>query len=505
MSKMRTVLLAGASLLVSAGAAYAQSTLPQVNNSYFMAGQDALLAHLAQQPNVNRAKNIILFIGDGFGVSTLTATRIYEGQSRGVDGESNNLTVDLLPYSALSKTYSNDGQVSDSAPTATAMVTGIKTNNGVLGVDGTVAQGDCAASQGHEVTTIFELAERAGLSTGVISTARITHATPAAAYAHTANRDWEANYQLPADATACTDIAAQLVGWQAGNGFEVIMGGGRDRFFPNTLADTEDTTAMGRRTDGRNLVEEWLGDSNSSAYVWNAAQLGEVDLANTTRLFGLFERDHMEYELDRARDAAGEPSLAEMTTAALEVLQQNDNGFILMIEGGRVDHASHAGNAARTLADAVAMDQAVKAAMAAVDLDETLIIVTADHSHSLTINGYPARGNPILGLAADAGGLLMGSDNKPYTTLLYSNGPGAIPGERADLTNVDTTSPDYIQQATIPLGSETHTGEDVGIFATGPYAHLFSGVVEQNYIYHVMAFASQIPARASANSLALAP
>ena len=82
---------------------------------------------------------------------------------------------------------------------------------------------------------------------------------------------------------------------------------------------------------------------------------------------------------------------------------------------------------------------------------------------------------------------------------------GAIPGERADLTNVDTTSPDYIQQATIPLGSETHTGEDVGIFATGPYAHLFSGVVEQNYIYHVMAFASQIPARASANSLALAP
>ncbi|MCC6982665.1 MAG: alkaline phosphatase [Bauldia sp.] len=506
MSKMRTVLLAGASLLVSAGAAIAQSaaTLPQISDNYFVTGQEALLAHLAQQPNVNRAKNIILFVGDGFSVSTLTAARIYDGQTRGVDGESNALTIDLLPYSAFSRTYSHDGQVSDSAPTATAMVSGIKTNNGVIGVDYTVTQGDCAAQQGHSVTTIFELAETAGLSTGVISTARITHATPAATYAHTANRDWEADYQVPADAVGCTDIAAQLVDWPAGNGFEVILGGGRDRFFPNTLADTEDTTAMGRRTDGRNLVEEWLGDSNSSAYVWNAAQLEALDLANTTRLFGLFERDHMEYELDRARDAAGEPSLAEMTTAAIEVLEQNGNGFILMVEGGRIDHAHHAGNAARALADTVAFDQAIRAAMASVDLNETLIVVTADHGHTLTINGYPGRGNPILGLAADSTGLLLGADEKPYTTLSYANGPGAIPGERPDLTNVDTTSIDYLQPALVPIGSETHSGEDVGIFAQGPYAHLFSGVVEQNYIYHVMAFASQIPARAAAASLALA-
>jgi alkaline phosphatase len=503
---MRTVLLAGASLLVSAGATFAQSTLPQVNDSYFMAGQEALLAHLAQQPNLNRAKNIILFIGDGFSIPTQTAARILEGQSRGVDGESNNLTVDRFPFVALAKTYSHDGQVSDSAPTATAMVSGVKTRNTVIGVDQTVAVGDCAAAQANPVTSIFELAEAAGLSTGVISTARITHATPAAAYAHTPHRDWESNHQLPAEAVAagCLDIAAQLVDWPAGNGFEVILGGGRTNFIPNTLADPEDTNQMGLRTDGRNLVEEWLEGSNTSAYVWNAEQLAGLDLANTSRLFGLFERSHMEYEADRARDAAGEPSLAELTAAGIEVLQQNPNGFILMVEGGRIDHAHHAGNAARALADAIAFDQAIKAAMTAVDLEETLIIVTADHSHTLTISGYPSRGNPILGIAMEDGEPLLGADNKPYTTLGYANGPGAIPGERADLTGVDTTVLDYLQQATVPLGSETHAGDDVAVFAQGPYAHLFNGVVEQNYIYHVMAFASQIPARAAANSLALA-
>ena len=131
------------------------------------------------------------------------------------------------------------------------------------------------------------------------------------------------------------------------------------------------------------------------------------------------------------------------------------------------------------------------------------MIVTADHSHSLTINGYPKRGNPILGVAVDVDGqVLKGTDGKPYTTLAYANGPGGHkePTARPDLSMEQATDPDYIQQALVPLASETHTGEDVPIYAAGPWAHLFEGTVEQNYIFHVMDHATKISERAVASA-----
>ena len=175
-------------------------------------------------PNTGRAKNVILFVGDGMGISTVTAGRIYEGQKRGVDGESNVLAMERLPYAALSKTYTHDAQVADSAPTAVAMVTGVKTRNDVIGFNSEAAVGDCAGSKGKEVMTLAAMAERAGQATGVVTTARITHATPAAMYAHTPHRDWEGDANMPAEAIAagCKDIAHQLVAWPHGDGFEVI-------------------------------------------------------------------------------------------------------------------------------------------------------------------------------------------------------------------------------------------------------------------------------------------
>jgi alkaline phosphatase len=193
-----------------------------------------------------------------------------------------------------------------------------------------------------------------------------------------------------------------------------------------------------------------------------------------------------------------------MTGAAIDMLSEDPDGFLLMVEGGRVDHASHESNAYRTLTDAVALNEAVKTALDKVDTDETLIIVTADHSHTLTINGYPKRGNPILGLARGVDDeLILGDDEKPYTTLSFANGPGGVlEGQRADLTEVDTTDPDFLQPSLVPLSSETHAGEDLGIYATGPWAHLFQGTVEENYIFHVMDHASQIGAKAAAATAA---
>ncbi len=494
---LRTSLYASAALVGLAGIAAAQ-VLPQAQDSYFVAAEAALAARLSPSFNMNRAKNVIFMVGDGMSIATVTAARIHEGQKRGVDGESNNLTIDTLPYVALSKTYSHDGQVSDSAPTATAMVSGVKTRNDVIGVNQTVAVGDCKAALAGEVTSLFELAEARGLATGVVSTARITHATPAATYAHTPVRDWEDDKELgTAAADGCKDIADQLVNWTAGDGFEIVLGGGRHHFLPETAADPEDEGRTGRRLDGRDLTAEWTAKGNNSLFVWNAEQLKAADLASGAKVLGLFERSHMEYEADRAKDKGGEPSLAEMTVAALTRLAQNPDGFVLMIEGGRIDHAHHAGNAYRALEDTLAFDAAVKTVLEMTNPAETLVIVTADHSHTMTINGYPVRGNPILGKVVDVEGQVsLGADGKPYTTLSYANGPGSVFGdgkagavERSDLSQVDTTDPDYIQQALVPIGSETHAGDDVAVYATGPFAHLFHGTVEENFIYHVAAHA----------------
>ncbi len=508
-----SILLAGVSGLVMSTAAVAQD-LPQARDSYFLAAAGQLQHQIDTQPITSRAKNIILFVGDGMSIPTITAARIYEGQMRGVDGESNNLTIDTFPYSALVKTYTHNAQVADSAPTATAMVTGVKTLNGVIGVNQTVAVGDCASAQGQSVTTLFEQAEAQGLATGVVSTARITHATPAATYAHTPMRDWESDRELGAAnaALGCKDIADQLVNWTAGDGFEVVLGGGRAYFIPETLTDPENANATGRRRDGRDLTAEWTAKGNNNLFVWNAEGFNDVDWASGAKVLGLFEPSHMQYEADRANDAGGEPSLAEMTTAAITRLSQNTDGYVLMVEGGRIDHAHHAGNAARALIDAVAFDAAVKQALEMTSREDTLIVVTADHSHAFFIQGYPSRNNPILGLATtEDGATALGGDGKPYTTLGYGNGPGGLfpalaqgqtvaepAGVRPDLSGVDTKDVDFLQQAAIPMGSETHTGDDVGVFAWGPYAHLFHGVVEQNLIYHVMNYAMQAPAQRAA-------
>jgi alkaline phosphatase len=464
---------------------------------WFRDGARAAREGAALQPVAGKAKNVILFVGDGMGVSTVSAARILQGQLKGESGEENSLSFERFPYLSLSKTYSTDGQTPDSAPTMTAMVTGIKTRQGVIGVDQNATYGNCASARGKNVSTYLEVAEGLGMATGIVSTARITHATPAATYAHTPNRDWESDAELSVEAVAngCRDIATQLVDFAHGDGLEVALGGGRSYFLPNNVADPEDAGTTGRRLDGRNLSQEWITARPASAYVWNKAQFDAINPANTKHLLGLFERSHMEYEHDRRNDTGKEPSIAQMTAKAIEILQANSGGkgYFLMVEGGRVDHAHHAGNASRALTDAIALSDAVRFAANRTSEDDTLIIVTADHSHVFTIAGYPDRGNDILGKVFTDATLALGDDGKPYTTLGYVNGPGYRgPGERPDLTGVDTSDPDFLQEAAVPLGSETHAAEDVGIYARGPGAHAFQGVVEQNVVFHVMAQSQQL-------------
>ncbi len=317
-------------------------------------------------------------------------------------------------------------------------------------------------------------------------------------------------------------FARQLIEFPYGDGLEVALGGGRTKFLPTEAVDPEYADRNGERLDKRDLTKEWLSKYKRSAYVWNKAQFDLTDVKNTKHLLGLFERSHMQFESNRTSDKAGEPSLGEMTTKAIEMLSQNKKGYFLMVEGGRIDHSHHNGNAYRALDETVEFSNAVRAALKKVDLDETLIIVTADHSHTLFIQGYPTRGNNILGLVrsnAESGKLRSAySTDKlglPYTTLGYVNGKGYFgasddqpegpkrccadirtfnpsSGGRYDLSSTNVLDPDYLQEVMIPMASETHAGDDVSVFATGVNAHLIRGSMEQNWIFYVMADAMRL-------------
>lgn len=469
---------------------------PREKNDWFASGRASVAAASRFVSGERPAKNVILFIGDGMGISTVTAARILEGQRRGEPGEENRLAFESLPHVALSKTYSTDAQVSDSAATITAIVSGVKTKTGVLGVDERIRRGDETSVDASRVITILEEAEKRGLATGIVSTASITHATPAGCYAHVPIRSWQDDSNLTTKAREADfpDIARQLIEFSFGDGLEVALGGGRKHFTPAGTPDVENPEVEGKRLDGRDLTKLWTEAREGSRYVWNREQLLSLDRSESRHLLGLFEPGHMNFETDRASDAAGEPSLAEMTEIAIDILSKDPDGFFLMVEAGRIDHAHHAGNAYRALTDTIAMSDAVRVALEKTDREETLIVVTADHSHTLVISGYPKRGNPILGKTVSLSRTHEGEEEmardangKPYATLSYANGPGyATGGQRPDLTDVDTESPLFIQEATVPMRSETHAGEDVPIYAGGPRSGLFHGVQEQNYLYHAM-------------------
>ena len=459
-------------------------------------------AEAAPQEN-GRAKNVIFFVGDGMGVSTVTAARVF---SVGVEGQ---LTMDQFPFTALSKTYSADTITPDSAPTMSAMVSGVNTNNGVIGFDAKTENKDFLGNgDGAKTLNFFEQAKQAGKAVGVVSTARITHATPASCYAHINDRNNEnaiALQPLPTDATYNTQLAG---------GLDLIAGGGRRFFVPAGVPDEEGSN--GARTDGRDLRVEYQAAGYS--YVWNENDFSTLTSADMPVL-ALFESSHMEYEHDRPSDFGGEPSLADLTAKSIQLLSSNPEGFFLHVESGRIDHAHHASNAYRALTDAEELDEAIATALALVDLSETLIVVSADHSHVFNIAGYPLRpaneleypvfNAPADYLTAPNSGLLnvvfdvnnnngdvitVGDSNGvPYTVLVYGNGPGYRGGPRVD-PRLDTFAglggvipagpgdPAYLQESAVPLSSETHSGEDVAISAIGAGAPLFRGTVKNAYI-----------------------
>ncbi|KAG7209828.1 hypothetical protein KM043_011437 [Ampulex compressa] len=448
--------------------------------------------------NTNKAKNVIIFVGDGMSPDTITASRIYH------KGESSHLAWEKFPHIGLLKTYNTNKQVPDSASTATALFAGVKTNYEVIGVNGNVQLGDCNASliEEHRLNSIISWAQAAGKDTGFVTTTRVTHATPAPLYAHCADRRWECESRMPESAAGCKDIARQLVEDEPGKHIKVIMGGGRQMLKSNVTATEFDPIDKwaGRRQDNHDLIEEWIRDKTSRklshSVVQNNEELSRVDTQNVDYLLGIFANGHISMDWEREKGPKGQPSLENMTVTALKILQKSAKGYLLVVEGGLIDFAHHRGHAAQALLETVRLSEAVDATIKLVDTEDTLVIVTSDHTHSMSFNGYSDRGSSILGIAQRSK-----HDGIPYTTLTYSTGgPNNIgykvnkdsKAVRIDPSTEDTTDFKYSQQAGIITDEAYHGGGDVAIYAIGPLAHLFHSVHEQNYVAHVIAYAANI-------------
>jgi len=475
------VACAGALVPVPSGAQALPDT--QTGNAWFISAARSLQEKLDAPIRSGNARNVILFVGTGMGVSTQTAARILEGQQRGEPGEENRLSFERFAHTALVKTYAIDAQVADTAASMTALLSGVKSDAGLLGVDADAERGRCASGVGNELVSALELAELGGIATGILTTTRLTQAGAAAAYASSVERDWEDDARLSAEAVAdgCEDIASQLVSFESRvearharriDGIEVAIGSGRGHFLPRE--------ADGLRRDGRHLLDEWQASYPQGRLVSDASSLAAVP---GVPVLGVFD------------DSADRPSLTAMTRRAITLLAPDPDGYLLIVVADDIGQAHAAGNASAALNATIELSRAVRAADEQTDPNETLILVTADQGQSLTIAGYPRRGNPVLGkvVASGKSDPFQASDALPYTTLGYANGRGFRVGRggsgsagRVDLRSIDTTGPDFHQTALVPLDAVAAAGEDVVLHATGAGAGRVNGVIEQNVVFHVM-------------------
>jgi alkaline phosphatase len=313
-----------------------------------------------KKSNSKQPKNIILLIGDGMGTA-----QVYAGYTakKGI------MNITGMHVSGFSVTYSADDYITDSGAGGTALATGVKTNNGSIGVD----------ANGKPVETILELAEKRGLSTGLVSTSSITHATPASFIAHTPDR------------SKYSDIALDFLKTD----IDVFIGGGYNEF--------------ARRADGLNLI-----DSLKARGYFIARNLKDVNVKSTNRLAALLADEHMP-QMSKGRGNM----LPDATEMAISMLDKNDKGFFIMIEGSQIDWGGHGNDTSYMINEIVDFDNAVGKALAFAEKDgETLVIVTADHE----TGGFGIVGGNIS--TGDVKGAFLTKDHTATMVPVFAFGPG---------------------------------------------------------------------------------
>jgi alkaline phosphatase len=386
-------------------------TIPEtaiVETAVVIATQQAIQTPISTasstEEEVAPAKAIILFIGDGMGANhRLGAQWLALGQG-------NLLAMDGMPVKGMMETLLANGTITDSAGAATALASGVKTNYGVLGM----------APGNIPVETILEQAEARGWATGLITTNPLTDATPAAFAAHVSYR------------SRLLEIAKQMMA----AGVDVLLGGGEDDFLPRGVQGC--FPKSGHRNDGLNLVDDALDEDYT--LVCSGQELMALDVSRVTKLIGFFGDDELAQPYN--------PSLADMTRVAIEILSQDPDGFFLMVEGGQIDWESHDNHAREALQLTVGLNAAVVMAQVyALGEPDTLIIVTADH---------------------ETGGMSLNLDCKGS---YRQDGPFSMPDGTAFCVDWESTH---------------HTGLDVPVTAQGPWSWMLYGEYPNTWVYRVM-------------------
>jgi alkaline phosphatase len=443
-------------------------------------------------PQARRAKNVILFIGDGMGLQSRQIGRIL---SKGiVQGKYGGLLeMEMLDGgTALVTTSGYDSLVTDSANSASAYATGHKS---VVNAMGVYENSDPDPLAHPKVENIVELAKRVrGMSVGLVTTSNITDATPAAMVAHTRRRA-EQNF-----------IAGEMMK------ADVVLGGGAQQFLPQS-------TPGSKRKDERNLIEEFK--AKGYAFAGNRAELAS---AKGGKILGLFNLDNMNVYLDRGmlrvpdvlKGFEDEPGLVEMTEKAIEILSKNDNGFFLMVEGACIDKQLHAMDWQRSAYDTIEFDKAIGIARKFTARGgDTLLIATADHSHGISIIGtYHERdgkkgrqavrtyASSVFPTFIDIDRDGFPDDPAPDVTLAvgYANHPDyyedfkfhakpvspAIMSKDAAIANINRAPGGSLYEGNIPANEsqEVHTADDVPLSAAGPGAEYFKGVMDNTEVFH---------------------
>jgi len=378
-------------------------------------------------------KNVIFFIGDGMGPNQMLVSSYLEGRE---------LYMMQMPYTGYAITYSADSNVTDSAAAGTALATGYKTNNGFIGV----------LPEGEIVSTIAEVLDQQGYKTGVVATSRITHATPASYYGHVLDRDEE------------DKLAEQLV-----NGsLDVVLGGGWRNFDSS------------RRADGKDLIS--VAKGNGFDYITTKQELMAY---SGEKVLGLFSSSHMNSVTERT---ASEPLLPEMTAKAIEILSKDDAPFFLMVEGSQIDWESHDNDVFGVWKETVEFDEAVKVALDfAKENPDTLVIVTADHETGglgLSTGGYTMDLEKVRTYQKTTDWVVANSKNteelksnvKEYygfelseEEVAYLEAAGNKIEALAEITSA---------RASLGWTTHDHTGALVPVFAFGPGAERFVGIMD---------------------------
>jgi alkaline phosphatase len=389
---------------------------------------------------IRKPFGIILFVGEGLSPARLAPTRAYAG------GAGTRLNVDSMPYAALVMNYSKDFAAPDQAAAATAIATGERVTNRALAIN----------SDGKPIKNIIELAREQGRATGLVTDTKITDPTSAAFYAH------------PTESTDFEKIAAEFV--DRGN-IDIAMGGGAAQFLS--------VTKGGERQDNRDLLLELRG--NGFDIVRTRAELETIPAWRRPKLFGVFNDGDLAFT-NQVEERTHQPSLSDMVRRAIQLLQYNPGGYLLVVDAGLMRKAAQENNGERTLNQTVELDRAVGIARSYGGSRSTIVVCGDVAIGGLSLNGFPFR--------KDSGIALLGfnSAGQPWITWATgphgskSYGPAKIPGKDA----AETQQSEEPEPAAFYTKSALVTVEDVVAFGSGPGTDALQGVVESTVVFKTL-------------------